>query len=78
MTPAYGPTMAASTDAGRPADGGPLTRRFPPTTWSAYCVWLLERAGASVGYGHDGGVSGGASVGDAVIGWGSGWCSRVS
>ncbi len=57
---------------------GALSSRFPDVTSSAYCVWLLERAGASVGLGVIGGVSGGDSVSDAVVGWGSGCCSRVS
>ena len=57
---------------------GTVTSRFPSFTRSAYCVWRFERAPASVGPGHDGGGSTGASVSDEVVGWGSGWCSRVS
>lgn len=57
---------------------GALSRRFPDVTSSAYCVWLFDRAGASVGLGHSGGVSGGACAANLVVGWGSGWCSWVS
>lgn len=58
--------------------GGALSSRFPDVTSSAYCVRLFNRAVASAQSGHGGGVSTAAEMSNAVVGWGSGWCSRVS
>ena len=57
---------------------GALSRRFPDSTSSAYCVRRFERAEASAGVRATGGISGGVRMSDAVVGWGSGWWSRVS